>query len=206
MSMESNSSGTNELRNQLAEKDREIQALRARLDELTSHDPLTGVLNQRSLMKTLEAELQRSHRTGHPFCFALIDVDQFKHINDQFGDSAGDLVLQNLCQIATKLLRVLDRFGRIGGNQFGIVLPATWLDQGMIAMGRLTNAVTAFAWDDVAPGSVVTFSAGLTSNAPTDSAESMVMRAETALQQAKQEGRGRTITIEEGLPAPLRSR
>jgi diguanylate cyclase (GGDEF)-like protein len=200
MSTESNLPGIDELLGQLADKEREIQALRASLDELASHDPLTGVLNRRSLMQTLEAELQRSHRTGHPFCFAIIDIDHFKRINDQFGDPAGDLVLQNLCQVATKLLRVLDRFGRVGGDEFGIVLPATWLDQGVIAMGRLTNAVAAFAWDDIAPGCAVTFSAGLTTNAPNDSAEAVMMRAETALQQAKQEGRNRLVSIEEDLP------
>ncbi len=108
--------------------------------------------------------------------------------------------MKSLSDTAIKLLRVLDHFGRLGSDEFGIVLPATWLDQGAVAMSRLTNAIAAFAWDGIAPGLSVTFSAGLTTDAPQDTAETMMKRAEKALQQAKQGGRNRLVQIEEALP------
>lgn len=200
MSMQSPSPDFAQLQAQLQDKDREIEQLRAQIEELSRHDPLTGVLNRRSLLQALEAELQRSRRTGHPFCFAVIDLDHFKSINDQYGEPIGDLVLKNLSDAANMLLRVLDRFGRLGGEEFGILLPATWLDQGVLAMNRLTIAVADSGWDRIMPGMRVTFSAGLTTNAPMDTPETMLKRAKKALAQAKQQGRGQLVQIEEALP------
>lgn len=188
------------LRQQLSEKDQALQALRSQIEELSRYDPLTGVLNRRSLIEMLEAELQRALRTGHPFCFAIIDLDHFKEANDQYGHPVGDAVLKTVADTAMKLLRTVDRFGRLGGGEFGIVLPATWLDQGVIAMDRLTKAVAGCNWEGIAPGLAVTFSAGITTNAPMDTVDLITKRAEKALTQAKQEGRNRTVQVEEPLP------
>lgn len=200
MTMQSPSLDFAQLQAQLQDKDREIEQLHAQIEELSRHDPLTGVLNRRSLLQALEAELQRSRRTGHPFCFAVIDLDHFKSINDQYGEPIGDLVLKNLSDAASMLLRVLDRFGRLGGEEFGILLPATWLDQGVLAMNRLTTAVADSGWDRIMPGLRVTFSVGLTTNAPMDTPETMLKRAKQALAQAKRQGRSQLVQIEEPLP------
>ena len=178
----------------------ELATALAKADALGSHDVLTGVLNRRALVDTLEWELLRSKRTGHPFCFAVLDLDHFRAINEKYGSTAGDMVLKAMSDASIKLLRALDRFGRIGGEEFGIVLPATWLDQGMIAMSRLTKAIDACNWDHIAPDLKLTFSAGLTTNAVNDTAETMMQRAEKALAQAKSEGRNRTVSLEEALP------
>lgn len=190
------------LRSQLAEKDREIQALIAGIDDQVRHDPFTGVLNQRGLAEVLAVELQRAHRIGHPFCYVAINLDQFKEVNDKFGYPIGDVVLKKMADTATKFLRVLDRFGRIGGDQFGIVMPSTWLDQGLIAMDRLTKGVAKLDWEPIAPGLALTFSAGITTNAPADTPESIALRAENALRQAKRGGRNRTVEAEQPLPVP----
>jgi len=192
-----------ELRKQVSDKDREIQLLLAKIQTLVRHDTLTGVLNRRALIETLDSELQRAQRTGHPFCFALIDLDHFKEVNDEYGEPAGDAVLKTVSDSAVKMLRVLDRFGRLDGGQFGIVMPATWLDKGMIAMGRLRGTVAACDWQNIAPNLVLTFSAGITTNAFGDTAESIIRRAEKALSQARQEGRNRTVQAEEALPEAL---
>ncbi|MEC5215160.1 diguanylate cyclase (GGDEF)-like protein [Actimicrobium sp. GrIS 1.19] len=188
------------LRAQLAEQDRQLQTLREEVATLTRHDPLTGVMNHRTLIETLRGELLRAHRTGHPFCFAIVDLDHFSQINERFGYAVGDLVLQTVADTSLKLLRALDGFGRLGGEEFGIVLPATWLDSGVIAMTRLRAAVTACDWAVITPGMSVTFSAGLTTNATGDTAEQMLLRAEQALAKAKAEGRNRTVQSEEALP------
>jgi diguanylate cyclase (GGDEF)-like protein len=178
----------------------ELAQTLAKVDALGNHDLLTGVLNRRALVETLEWELLRAKRTGHPFCFAVLDLDHFRAINEKYGSTAGDMVLKTMSDASVKLLRALDRFGRIGGEEFGVVLPATWLDHGMIAMSRLTKAIDACNWDHIAPDLKLTFSAGITTNAATDTAEIMMQRAEKALAQAKSEGRNRTISIEEALP------
>lgn len=188
------------LRNALADARRQLRTAEHRAEQLVRHDPLTGALNRRALMETLDGELQRARRTGHPFCFATLDLDHFKAINDRYGHASGDLVLKTMSDTSIRLLRALDRFGRLDGEQFGIVLPATWLDQGTIAMSRLTKAVNGQNWDGIAPGLTLTFSAGLTTNAPNDTAESIILRAEKAMRQAKNEGRNRVVQMEEPLP------
>lgn len=187
------------LRAQLAEKDHEI----ARLLALARHDALTGVLNRRSMAELVGEELQRSSRTGQPFCFAVIGVDHLKDVNTQFGNDTGDLVLQTIARESCLLLRTLDRFGRIDDDVFGIILPATWLHQGVLAMNRLQAFVAAFDWNTVTAGRSVTFSTGLTTNAPAETAENMIERAHKALAQAKAEGRDRLVTLEQELPASL---
>ena len=188
------------LRTQLAEKQQEIWDL---TESLTRHDVLTGVLNRRTLTELLSEELHRSSRTGQPFCFALIGVDHLKAINEQFGHDAGDAVLQAIASETGKLLRTLDRLGRIEGDHFGIILPATWLHQGVQAMNRLSAMVDALDWSAIAPGAKVTFSAGLTTNAPAEKADAMIKRAQKGLAEAKADGRNRVAMIEEPLPDGL---
>jgi predicted signal transduction protein with EAL and GGDEF domain len=77
------------LRAQVTAQQLELEALRSQLADLIRHDPLTGVMNRRTLVEMLGAELQRSHRTGHPFCFAMLNIDHFKAINEQYGTPAG---------------------------------------------------------------------------------------------------------------------
>lgn len=189
-----------ELRQQLTDKNNALVQLHQQLAELVRHDALTGVMNRRTLIEMLQAELQRSQRTGHPFCFAIINLDHFRRINEQFGHTVGDTVLKMVSDASIKLLRVLDRFGRLSDENFGIVLPATWLDSGIIAMTRLRAAVGACDWAAVTPGTDITFSAGLTTNATGDTAEKIIERAHDALLQAKEQGRNCTVTLEADLP------
>lgn len=187
------------LRAQLAAKDAEIAALTA----LMRNDVLTGVLNRRSLTELVSDELQRSSRTGQPFCFAVIGIDGMGAINNTYGHGHGDLALQTIARESCILLRTLDRFGRIDGDVFGIILPVTWLHQGVLAVNRLNAFIAGFDWTDITEGKVVTFSTGLTTNAPAESAENMIERALKALADAKKEGPGSLVTLEQELPASL---
>ena len=188
------------LREQLAARQRDIVELTERLSR---HDVLTGALNLRSLSELVTSELQRSSRTGQPFCVAMIGVDHLKAINEHFGTETGDTVLKTITRESCTLLRNLDSFGRTEQDEFGIVLPATWLHQGVQAMNRLNVFIGNFDWNSVTPGRTVTFSTGLTSNAPAENAEAMIKRARKAMLQAKQDGPNRLVTLEEDLPAGL---
>ncbi len=187
------------LRAQLVQKDAEI----ARLQALARHDLLTGVLNRRSLADLVTDELQRSSRTGQPFCFAVIGVDGMKSINQHFGSDVGDIVLQTIARESCTLLRTLDRFGRVENDVFGVILPVTWLHQGVLAMNRLNAFIAGFDWNTVTSGRSVTFCTGLTTNFPAESAENMIARALKALAEAKAKGPNELVTLEEELPASL---
>lgn len=188
------------LHEQLALQAAQLEQLRTQVDELIRHDLLTGVMNRRTLFEWLAAELMRSHRTGHPFCYAVVDIDRFGALNRQFGSATGDVVLKTFSGAAVKLLRALDRFGRLENDMFGIVLPATWLDSGLIAMNRLRTAVNACNWPAIIPGAQLTFSAGLTTNAPGDTPEKLMARALQGLQQARDKFGDCTVTVEDALP------
>jgi len=189
-----------QLRARLAETEAELVQLRARIEELGRHDSTTGTLNRRGLLDTLAAELQRAQRTGHPFCVAVLELDRPADVAAQRDRMADDAVLKKTADTVGKLLRTVDRFGRLGDDSFAIMLPATWLDQGVIAMGRLAKAVADCDWGEAAPGLALTFSAGITTNAFGDSAESMIERAGQALRQAQGAGGARVIQVEEALP------
>lgn len=191
------------LREQLAERELRIQELEALTQNRARHDALTGAYNFRVLHEFLTAELQRSMRTGQPFCFAIIDLDDFNDINETFGRETGDRVLSMVAATSARLLRVLDRFARIGDDEFGILLPVSWLEQGAQAIIRLTEAIGACDWESVTPGRKLRFSTGLTTNAPADTPEKIVARAEKALHQAKAAGKNCTVQLEEALPDML---
>jgi len=187
------------LRAQLLEKDGEI----ARLSSLMRHDTLTGVLNRRSVAELVTEELQRSSRTGQPFCYAVIGIDGLNDVNNAFGNDTGNLVLQTIARESCLLLRTLDRFGRVDNDSFGIILPATWLHQGVLAMNRLKAFIAGFDWNTVTPGRTVTFSTGLTTNAPAENAENMMARANKAMLEAQAGGGNDLVTLEQELDPML---
>lgn len=181
------------MRDKLSEKNRQLQESLQQIEELASHDALTGVLNRRRFIEMLEAELQRSERSGQPFCFVMLDLDLFKTINDRHGHLVGDAVLQTVCGIARQTLRTTDQIGRLGGEEFGLVLTGTAPENGMTTMERLRKAVFEHDWDSITPGLMVSFSAGLAGHVPGDSVHAMAKRADDALYRAKHAGRNRVV-------------
>lgn len=187
------SSRFSSLRERLSEKNRELQRSLRQIEELASRDHLTGVFNRGHLMTMLIAELRRSERSADPFCFVMLDLDHFKAINDHCGHPVGDLVLKTVCDIATETLRVVDAVGRLGGEEFGVILPNTTLEQGATSIERLRVAVQQHAWEGLAPELAVTFSAGVAVRRENDTVETLVKRADDALYAAKQAGRNQVL-------------
>ena len=108
-----------------------------RLAQTAMTDALTGVLNRHGLMPRLEQELARAERSGRPVSVVLCDLDHFKRVNDRHGHAVGDLVLQDFARRACGLIRRQDIFGRLGGEEFLIILPETTLEQAALAADRL---------------------------------------------------------------------
>jgi len=178
---------------------RELQAVLDNLGTIATTDGLTGALNRRGLLEKLDGELDRAKRTGHPFSFAVISIDQYHVLNEQYGSVISDQVLKNLTGAVLSLIRSLDSFGRISPNEFALILPTTWLDQSDGAIVRLTGAVAALDWASIAPSLAVTFSTGLTTNMTGDDADKMILRASQALMLAKAKGPGASAALDHSL-------
>ena len=113
----------------------------ARLESLTTTDPLTGLLNHRGMVLALDAEMERAHRYGLPFALLFLDIDHFKALNDGYGHAAGDAILQEFARLVRGELRGVDVLGRWGGEEFVILLPQMGAAGAAAAAERVRAAV-----------------------------------------------------------------
>lgn len=155
-------------------------------------DPLTQVANRRGLEKAFEAERSRVDRSGTALVVALLDVDNFKKLNDQLGHNTGDEALRFLARRVSECLRPVDVVARYGGEEFVVMLPDTSVEEGQAALTRLQRTLSAefFTYDDKKV--FITFSAGATLYRAGESMEAALERADLALYEAKQTGKNRT--------------
>ncbi len=163
------------------------------LDELASKDGLTGIYNRRIFMELTERELTRLKRYDKSFTLLVIDLDQFKRINDTYGHLEGDSVLKKFVEIVETQIRKSDLFGRIGGEEFCILLIETNLNQGMEIANRITQKCRE-AGVPTRAGQTIKFSisTGITEVTKTDiNLDQIIRRADSALYKAKEAGRDR---------------
>ncbi|MCA1905263.1 MAG: GGDEF domain-containing protein [Desulfarculus sp.] len=163
------------------------------LQHLASTDGLTGLLNRRKFLELAEVEFRRHQLYGHPLAVIIADLDHFKRINDRFGHLTGDLALQGFSRHLAKCVRELDLLGRIGGEEFGLVLPNTDAEQARQVAERIRRGCGDLGLDAaVRPMEVFTVSLGV-SEARRDDRDltQLLDRADMALYQAKAAGRDR---------------
>jgi len=162
------------------------------LHVLATTDPLTGVANRRRFLDQMEMELARLKRYGEPAALLIIDIDYFKHVNDRYGHAAGDRVLCHLTHLANALLRRNDLFGRLGGEEFGILLPVTPIDGASEFAERFRQHVSDNPAQVDQASIAFTVSIGVTEFDPDDNHPDRVLaRADVALYRAKENGRNR---------------
>ncbi len=172
----------------------------ARLFELATRDPLTGLVRRQVFNESLEAELARSRRMNRPFAVGMIDVDNFKQLNDTLGHLAGDRVLRAVANTLTSHCRKTDVTCRFGGEEFSFLLPETNREGALAFAETLRKAVSANAMEtagNAAPS--VTISIGLNAVDPEqlyDSPEEILRRADEALYRAKRAGKNRVAIWE----------
>ena len=179
------------LRESLYKSGLALKEANKRIEELAELDDLTGSFNRRCIMRFLDDEVTRAHRTKVRFSIALIDLDWFKRINDTYGHPIGDEVLRTFAITVFANIRSVDRFGRYGGEEFLLVLPDTPDDVAMRLLDRLRQIIADLDWSAFSPGMRVTISAGVATLRSDETPDTLLTRADSALYQAKAQGRDR---------------
>jgi diguanylate cyclase (GGDEF)-like protein len=181
----------------------EFKAYLDTCEEAAFTDHLTGLANRRRFERQLEREVERTRRYGHPLCLLVIDIDNFKHVNDNFGHEAGDEAIRYLGKALQAGTRGIDMGARLGGDEFAVILPETEFTKGMEVAERLR---LAFGKMEIPGVGSLTASFGL-AEFPLCANETreLLAAADAAMYEAKRQGRGR-IGSAAVLPEPNPSR
>jgi len=163
----------------------ELTALSSRLNE----DYLTQLLNRRGLARAFQQEASRADRAEEPMCLAILDIDNFKHLNDRLGHAAGDQALVHLSRVLRESIRPSDSIARWGGEEFVILLPETNLDGALKTMVRVQRALTRRYYLHNRERVLITFSAGVAQRRKGETQDEAIARADRALYKAKAAGR-----------------
>ena len=179
----------------LASKVNALEDELRRLSEEVSTDALTQVANRRGLARAFEQERSRVEREGvaaAPLAVGLIDIDNFKKLNDSLGHAAGDVALKSLAARVKEWLRPVDHLARFGGEEFVVLLPGTPVAEGQQVLTRLQRRLSAGLFMHEGREVFVTFSAGVSAWCPGETLEAALGRADEGLYEAKRTGKNRT--------------
>jgi diguanylate cyclase len=174
----------------------ELSKLHQELDRVSTqarHDPLTGALNRKGLDEALEREISNVRRKDTPLSMSLLDIDNFKKLNDTMGHATGDVALAHLATVARECMRPQDTLARYGGEEFVILLPDTPLDKGIEAMTRLQRELTKKFFLAGNEKVLITFSAGVAQLTADETGADAIKRADQAMYLAKRAGKNRVI-------------
>ncbi|HOV39980.1 MAG TPA: diguanylate cyclase [Spirochaetales bacterium] len=166
--------------------------MRKRLEYLAVTDGLTGLFNHRHSFELLEKEMARSRRYKHPLSILLIDIDDFKRVNDEFGHRAGDKVLEELGTCLHSLLRASDIAGRYGGEEFIIILPETTLNNAAKVAEKIRSTLAAKSFYEI--NKPLTVSIGAVEFRDGETAEALVNRVDELMYRAKVNGKNQVET------------
>ncbi len=190
----------------IAEQAQRLAEVNVELEAMASTDSLTSLWNRRAFLDHLGIQMESALRNGRPLSVLILDVDHFKPYNDHFGHLAGDEVLRRFADILLGMARRSDYIARLGGEEFGALLPETD-EPGAVRLGeRFRTAIEAVAW----PRRPITASIGattahFTNNSPRPTSEwrsKLLMDADRALYYAKEHGRNRVVHVQDILQQP----
>ncbi len=163
------------------------------VSEKMHEDQLTGALNRRGLDESLDREIKRAERQKEPVSLALIDIDNFKQLNDTLGHQAGDQALVHLTTVIKEALRPTDAVARYGGEEFLVIMPNTGLDEAVATIARLQRELTKRFFLHDNKRLLITFSAGVALRGSDEEPEELIGRADKAMYHAKQTGKNRVV-------------
>jgi diguanylate cyclase (GGDEF)-like protein/PAS domain S-box-containing protein len=175
----------------------ENAALVSQLEQQALTDPLTGLPNRRAFDLEASRVMAHAKREGWPVTVGIADIDWFKKVNDQYGHAAGDTVLRSVAQATQTLVRGGDLFGRIGGEEFGLLLPRATASQATAIAERIRILLAGTPITLASHATIsITISIGLAELDPRNSFESALAQADAALYQAKLTGRNRVVVAQ----------
>lgn len=186
-------------RKQAHEAEERVKQLEHELEQVSEQvhqDQLTGALNRRGMDEALDRETKRADRQQTPISLALLDIDNFKQLNDTLGHQAGDYALVHLTQVIKDTLRPTDEVARYGGEEFIIIMSETSQDEGVATITRLQRELTKRFFLHNNERRLITFSAGVALRMPSETAEDLIARADRAMYQAKKTGKNRVVAAE----------
>ncbi|MEW6079922.1 MAG: GGDEF domain-containing protein [Thermodesulfobacteriota bacterium] len=173
-----------------------LELLRSKIRQLAIRDELTGTLNRRELFKMLSREKSLADRSGIPFSVCMLDLDDFKGVNDTYGHQVGDQVLREFAQTVKENIRAEDYLGRYGGEEFLVVFAnfAYREDSGdNRCVDRLREVTETLSFPEIAPDFRLTVSIGVSAYQAGDTIDALVARADAALYDAKRNGKNRVV-------------
>jgi diguanylate cyclase (GGDEF)-like protein len=179
----------NNIRRRLHQQKTALSSALEKIQLMAAHDELTGLLNRRQMQILLEQQAHRSQRSGQSFCLALIDLDHFKNINDQYGHAAGDMTLRAFADAARSSLRSDDSLARWGGEEFVLMQVDCTISSAGAALDRLRELVSGLSLPAGEASINFSFSAGLTEHRLGECVNQTLARADDLLYQAKAQGR-----------------
>lgn len=188
-----------DLREKVETANQSVLVLQRELEEtsqLVRLDPLTGALNRKGLDEVLEREMARMQRLGTQLCVAVLDVDNFKAINDSHGHLVGDEVLRHITTVLRETLRSNDSVVRFGGEEFVLLLPGVGIDEASSVLQRLQRELTRRFFLANAQKLLLTFSAGITAFSQGEHPSAVIDRADKAMYAAKHAGKNRVMVAE----------
>ena len=183
---------------------KQLETQLAEMSALVREDPLTHSLNRRGLDDEFAREASRADRYKSALCVAVLDIDNFKALNDKRGHQTGDEALIHLVNMAKEELRLTDQIARLGGEEFLIMLPSTPLDAAATIITRLQRNLTKKYFLDNNEKVLITFSAGVAERALGESQESLIGRADSAMYEAKQTGKNRVCLAPDAPQEPVK--
>ena len=176
----------NSLKTQLSEMDRS-------LDLATRIDPMTGLANRRDIMEKIDREATRSQRHQRSFTILLVNVDDFKKINDQHGYNTGDDVLVEIARVLRSCVRNEDICARWGGEEFLILLPETGTESSLPVAKKVLESMSMTVFKANRPGIHITVSIGICEHNPSQTVQQSIARVHQALLHAKMAGKNRYV-------------
>lgn len=192
-------------RKEVQDAEMRIDALQIQLQTMSAlvrEDQLTGSLNRRGLDDVYARESARSDRRGTPLSIAILDLDDFKRINDTYGHVAGDAALKHLVKVVKETLRSMDVISRFGGEEFLILLPETTIEAATQAMIRLQRELTRHFFLHGNEKVLITFSAGVALRRPNEEQDALILRTDRAMYRAKRAGKNLVMVADEPGSAP----
>lgn len=185
-----------EMKQRVQEAEQEVARLQGELAEasdMVRQDALTGALNRKGMDEALEKEVARSRRQGSRLCVALLDIDNFKKLNDSMGHEAGDKALVHLSSVVRETIRPQDTLARYGGEEFVVLLPDTHLEEGVTAMVRVQRELTRKFFLHNNDKVLITFSCGVAELTDQEAPKESLQRADQAMYLAKRSGKNRVL-------------